>query len=173
MSRPSLDEYFMEIADVVGKRSTCLRHKVGAVLVKNKRIIATGYNGAPRGLPHCLEVGCLRDELQIKSGTRHEICRAVHAEQNAIIQAAIHGISTEDATLYCTHFPCVLCAKMLVNAGVREIVFKEDYPDIFKEDFPVEGAEDYLKQAGVKLRRFVNSSTRCATIQQKTHRNNS
>ncbi len=144
--RPSLDEYFMRIASVVSKRSTCLRRKVGAVLVKDKRIIATGYNGAPRDHPHCLDIGCLRDERNIKSGTHHEICRAVHAEMNTIIQAAIHGTSTEGTTLYCTHFPCILCTKALINAGIKEIVFGESYPD--------KDSMGYLQKAGVKVRKF-------------------
>ncbi|HHT89415.1 MAG: dCMP deaminase family protein [Bacillota bacterium] len=129
MSRPSWDRYFMEIAELVSSRSTCLRRQVGAVLVRDKQIIATGYNGAPRGVSHCLEVGCLREQLGIPSGERHEMCRGTHAEQNAIIQAAIHGVSTDGATLYCTHQPCILCAKMLINAGVRQVIFQGDYPD--------------------------------------------
>ena len=119
----------MEIAASVSSRSTCLRRQVGAVLVRDKHIIATGYNGAPRGVSHCLDVGCLREELGIKSGERHEICRGTHAEQNSIIQAALHGVTTLGTTLYCTHQPCVLCTKMLINAGVKKIVFRGDYPD--------------------------------------------
>ncbi|MDO8585484.1 MAG: cytidine/deoxycytidylate deaminase family protein [Armatimonadota bacterium] len=129
--RPDWDEYFMEIAEVVAKRSTCLRRQIGAVIVKDKRILATGYNGAPAGLPHCLELGCLRDELGIASGTRHEICRALHSEQNAIVQAALYGVSTRGSTLYCTHQPCSLCAKMLINAGISRVVFEGEYPDGF------------------------------------------
>lgn len=140
--RPSLDEYFMRIAEVVSSRSTCLRTRVGAVLVKDKRILSTGYNGAPSGMMHCLELGCLRQQKNIPSGERHELCRAVHAEQNAIIQAALHGVSTEDATLYCTHQPCILCAKMLINAKIKRVVFKNRYPDTkaleFFEDTGVE-----------------------------------
>ena len=127
--RPSWDQYFMEIAHLVAKRSTCRRRQVGAVLVKNKRILATGYNGAPSGLQHCLEAGCLREELGIPSGQRLEICRGIHAEQNAIIQAALHGVSTEGSTLYCTDQPCSQCTKMLINAGVKEIIYVNDYPD--------------------------------------------
>ncbi len=119
----------MEIAELVSSRSTCLRRQVGAVLVRDKHIIATGYNGAPRGVAHCMEVGCLREKLGIPSGERHEMCRGTHAEQNAIIQAALHGVSTAGATLYCTHQPCILCAKMLINAGVEKVVFQGDYPD--------------------------------------------
>ena len=136
IERPSSDDYFMEIASVVAKRSTCLRNQVGALFVRNKRILTTGYNGAPSGLDHCDTVGCAREG--VASGTHHGLCRAVHAEQNAIIQAALHGISIEGATLYCTHQPCVLCAKMLINAGIKKIFFKGKYPDklalsMFKE----------------------------------------
>ncbi len=136
----------MEIARVVAKRSTCLRQKVGALVVKDKRILSTGYNGAPKGLPHCLDIGCLREERHIKSGTRHEVCRAVHAEQNAIIQCALHGASTEGATLYCTHQPCILCTKMIINAGIVRVVFCQHYPD--------EDSLKYLKQAEVEVVRF-------------------
>ncbi|MBN1235138.1 MAG: dCMP deaminase family protein [Methanotrichaceae archaeon] len=139
--RPSSDDYFMEIATVVAKRSTCLRNQVGALFVKNKRILTTGYNGAPSGLEHCDVVGCARDG--VASGTRHELCRAVHAEQNAIIQAALHGISIEGATLYCTHQPCILCAKMMINARVAKVVYQQSYPD--------GTALDFLKQAGIEV----------------------
>ena len=120
--RPGIDEYFLKIAAVVAERSTCLRHHVGAVAVRDKHILTTGYNGAAAGLRDCLELGCLRDELGIPSGTRHEICRAIHAEQNVIIQAALHGVSLSGATIYCTHSPCVLCAKMLINARIARFV---------------------------------------------------
>jgi dCMP deaminase len=128
-NRPDWDEYFMEIALVVAKRSTCLRRSVGALLVQNKRILATGYNGAPGGLKHCAEVGCIREQLQVPSGERHELCRGLHAEQNAIIQAAVHGVAIEGAVLYCTHYPCAVCAKMLVNAGIKELKLAGNYPD--------------------------------------------
>jgi len=127
--RPSVDEYFMEIARVVARRSTCLRNHVGAVIVRDKRILSTGYNGAPHNMEHCLTLGCVREDRKIASGTRHELCRAVHAEQNAIIQSALHGVSIEGATLYCTHQPCVLCAKMLINGHIRRVVFENSYPD--------------------------------------------
>lgn len=127
--RPSWDEYFLEIAQVVAKRSTCLRRKVGAILVKDKRILATGYNGSPQGLAHCEETGCIREKLEIPRGERHELCRGLHAEQNAIIQAAVHGTKISGAVLYCTTFPCVLCAKMLVNAGITKIYYLGGYPD--------------------------------------------
>ena len=146
--RPSWDEYFMQIADLVSTRSTCLRRQVGALLVKERRIIATGYNGAPRGLPHCAEVGCLRQQLGIPSGERHEICRGIHAEQNAVIQAALYGVSTEGAVLYCTTQPCAQCTKMLINAGVKRIVYYGDYPD------PL--AQELLQQADVVVERWTN-----------------
>lgn len=144
--RPSVDEYFMEIASVVAKRSTCLRNQVGAVIVRDKRILATGYNGAPKGLPHCLDIGCIRDQNNIPSGERHELCRAVHAEQNAILQAAIHGVSTENTTIYCTHQPCILCTKMMINAGIKKVVYANQYPDT--------AALDFLKQANVEVVKF-------------------
>ena len=147
LSRPSLDQYFMEIAAVVAKRSTCLRSHVGAFLVKNKRILSTGYNGAPAGLEHCDSVGCAREGVE--SGTRHELCRAVHAEQNAIIQAALHGIGIEGAILYCTHQPCILCAKMMINARISRVVYEESYPD--------STALQFLKQAGIEVARMSPS----------------
>lgn len=140
-TRPSIDNYFLEIASVVATRSICLRHHVGSVIVRDKRILSTGYNGAPSGMDHCLEIGCIRDLENIPSGTQHEKCRAVHSEQNAIIQAAIYGVSTEGATLYCTHQSCVLCAKMIINSGIRRVVFREGYPDT--------EAIEYFKDVGV------------------------
>lgn len=128
-TRPSWDEYFMGITGMVAQRSTCLRRKVGAILVRDKRIIATGYNGAPAKVSHCLDVGCLREQLGIPSGERHELCRGLHAEQNAIIQAALHGFSVEGATLYCTNMPCSICSKMLINARIEKIYYKEGYAD--------------------------------------------
>lgn len=129
MKRPDTDEYFLKVAAVVAERSTCRRHHVGAVAVRDKHILATGYNGAPAGFKDCLELGCLRDELEIPSGERHEICRAIHAEQNVIIQAALHGVSLEGSTIYATHTPCVLCAKMLTNARIRRYVSFGRYND--------------------------------------------
>jgi len=143
-SRPSWDEYFLEVADLVSKRATCLRRKVGAVLVKNKRILATGYNGSPSGLKHCIDIGCLREKLKIPSGQRHELCRGLHAEQNALIQASLYGISAKESTLYATNQPCVICAKMLINAGIKEIVVRDGYPD--------ELAQEFLKEAKIKIR---------------------
>jgi len=145
--RPSWESYFMEIARVVATRSTCLRRQVGAVLVNNRQILATGYNGAPRGLVHCLDRGCLRDELGIPSGERHELCRGLHAEQNAIIQAAYHGTRIQGAQMYCTHQPCSMCAKMLVNAGIDTLFFAGDYPD--------ELAQEVLREAGTCLVRLT------------------
>lgn len=142
--RPSWDEYFMGMAKLTAQRSTCLRRKVGAVIVKDKHIIATGYNGAPRGLSHCAELGgCLREQLKVPSGQRHELCRALHAEQNAIIQAATLGQSIEGANIYITHQPCSICSKMIINAGISRIVVKEGYPD--------ELATNLLEEAGIKV----------------------
>jgi dCMP deaminase len=129
MDRPSWDEYFMDIARLVASRSTCLRRQVGAVMVKSKHVLATGYNGTPSGITHCNETGCLREQLKVPSGERHELCRGLHAEQNAIIQAARHGIDINGATLYCTHSPCIICSKMLINAGIKQIVYLHGYPD--------------------------------------------
>ena len=141
--RPTWDEYFLQLARQAATRSTCLRRQVGAVLVRDKRVLATGYNGAPRGIAHCLDVGCLRDQLGIPSGERHELCRAIHAEQNAIIQASVHGVAIDGAILYTTVHPCILCAKMLINCGVREIHFVEGYPD--------ELSREMLEEAGVTV----------------------
>jgi dCMP deaminase len=141
--RPNIDEYFLKIALVVAERSTCRRHHVGAVAVKNKHILATGYNGAPSGVKDCLELGCLRDELGIPSGTRQEICRGIHAEQNVIIQASLHGVNLEGSTIYCTHTPCVLCAKMLVNAKIKRYVSFGKYDD--------NAFLDLFKEAGIDL----------------------
>jgi dCMP deaminase len=146
MSRPSWPEYFMGIAGMVAARSTCLRRHVGAILVKERRILATGYNGAPSGVRHCEEVGCLRQDTSVPSGTRHELCRGLHAEQNAIIQAAYHGISITGSTLYCTNKPCVICSKMLINAGIRTICYDQGYND------PL--ADQMLEEAGVEMVRL-------------------
>lgn len=144
--RPSWDEYFMEITKLVAKRSTCLRRQVGAILVKDRRILTTGYNGSPQGLAHCSEVGCLREKLKVPSGERNELCRGIHAEQNALVQAALHGVSIQGAVLYVTHQPCVVCAKMLINAGIKEIITLDDYPD--------ELARELLAEAGIRIRKF-------------------
>lgn len=147
MPRPSWDEYFMAIASQVAGRSTCIRRHTGAVLVKDKRILATGYNGTPAGLRHCEEVGCLREQRAIPSGSHHELCRGIHAEQNAVIQAAKHGIPIDGATIYTTHQPCVLCAKILLNAGVVDIVYGEAYPDPLSEELLAE-AELHPRRLG-------------------------
>ncbi|MDD5448118.1 MAG: cytidine/deoxycytidylate deaminase family protein [Actinomycetota bacterium] len=139
--RPGWDEYFMGIARVVATRSTCLRRQVGAVIVKDKRILSTGYNGAPAGLAHCEEVGCLREKMKVPSGSSHEFCRGIHAEQNAIIQAALHGVSISGGVVYTTHEPCVLCTKMLINAGIEGIYYLEPYPDTL--------AREMIKEAGI------------------------
>lgn len=141
--RPSWDEYFMDIVDLVSKRSTCLRRQVGALIVKDKRILTTGYNGSPVGTRHCLDIGCERERLGIPSGQRHEMCRATHAEQNAIAQAAYSGTSVKGGILYVTTQPCVLCAKLAINAGIEKIVFRGDYPD--------ELSMELLKEAGVRV----------------------
>ena len=127
--RPSWDEYFMEMAELARKRSSCLRRGVGAVIVKDNHLLASGYNGAPAGIAHCSETGCLREKLNVPSGQMHELCRGLHAEQNAIIQAACLGQSIEGATLYCTTQPCIICTKMIINAGIKRVVVKESYPD--------------------------------------------
>ena len=142
-ARPDIDEYFLKIASVVAERSTCRRRHIGAVAVKDKHILATGYNGAPAGLKDCLELGCLRDELGIASGTRQEICRGIHAEQNVVIQASLHGVSLEGSTIYCTHSPCVLCAKMLVNAKIKRFVTFGKYAD--------DSFLDLFRQAGIEF----------------------
>ncbi len=143
---PDWDDYFMQITHLVAKRSTCLRRQVGAVAVKDKRILTTGYNGAPRGMKHCDEVGCLREQMQVPSGERHELCRGLHAEQNAIIQAALYGIGIQDTLLYTTHQPCILCAKMIINAGIKQIYYHQGYPD--------ELAMQMLAEAGIESRQL-------------------
>lgn len=152
MDRISLDEYFLKIAAVVAERSTCRRHHVGAVAVRDKRILTTGYNGAPSGAIDCLQLGCLRNEKNIPSGTRHEICRAIHAEQNAIIQGSLHGVSLEGSTIYCTHTPCVLCAKMLVNAKIKRYVSYGDYAD--------DSFVDLFKEAGIQFNKHKKPSSK-------------
>jgi len=144
--RPSFDEYFMKIAWIIATRSTCMRRNVGAVLVKDNHILSTGYNGAPKGFKHCEETGCLREQLKVPRGQRHELCRGLHAEQNAIIQAAVFGVPVKHATLYVTHFPCSVCAKMIVNAEIKEIVYATEYPD--------ELSQDILKESNIKVRKL-------------------
>jgi dCMP deaminase len=149
-SRPSWEEYFMDITHLVAKRSTCLRRQVGALLVKDKKILATGYNGAPSRLEHCLDIGCLRQKKGIPSGERHELCRGLHAEQNAIIQAAYHGVEIRGATLYCTNHPCIICSKMIINAGIQKIVYDEGYADTL--------AREMLKESGIEVAKFNRRS---------------
>jgi dCMP deaminase len=141
--RPSWETYFMDIAVLVSRRSTCVRRAVGAVIVKDKRILTTGYNGAPVGLKHCTEIGCIRETMKVPSGERHELCAGLHAEQNAIIQAAFHGVSIRGATLFCTNLPCSICAKMIINAGIKSIYYLSDYADAM--------SEKYLKEAAIEL----------------------
>lgn len=139
--RPSWDEYFAEMLNIVKKRSTCLRRDVSAIIVKDNRIISTGYNGSPKGVKHCEELGCIREQMGVPSGQRHELCRGIHAEQNAIVQAAVYGVSIKDATIYISHSPCVLCAKMIINAGIRNVKYLEGYPD--------ESSLEILSEAGI------------------------
>jgi dCMP deaminase len=147
-SRPDWDTYFLDIVDLVSRRSTCLRRAVGAGLVRDRRILATGYNGAPSKLQHCLDIGCLREQLNVPSGERHELCRGLHAEQNAIIQAALHGVSSKGSTLYCTNHPCVICAKMIINAGITRVVIRDGYSDQL--------AADMFKEAGIGVAQLKN-----------------
>jgi len=146
MDRPAIDEYFMLMAHLASTRSTCIRRAVGAVIVKEKRVLTTGYNGAPRGMAHCEEVGCLREKLNVPSGQRHELCRGVHAEQNAIVQAAYFGASIKDATMYVTNSPCSVCAKIIVNAGIVRVFYEDGYPD--------ELALEVLGDGGVEVRKI-------------------
>jgi dCMP deaminase len=146
-SRPTWDEYFMEIAHLISRRSTCLRRKVGAVIVKQNQILATGYNGVPSGIRHCSQQGgCLREQLNVPSGQRHELCRGLHAEQNAIIQAAVHGSSINGGTIYCTTMPCIVCTKMIINARIKKVVYSEGYQD--------ELAQEMMEQADIIIRLF-------------------
>lgn len=144
-SRPSWETYFMDITERVATRSTCLRRIVGAVVVKDKRMLTTGYNGAPSGTRHCRETGCLREKLNVPSGERHELCRGIHAEQNAIIQAALHGVSIKDSTLYCTNLPCSICAKMIINAGIKKIVYRSGYGDDLSREMLTEARVEIIQ----------------------------
>jgi len=146
--RPTWDEYFMEIVYLIAKRSTCLRRHVGAVIVKDNQILATGYNGVPTGIQHCAQQGgCLRERMNVPSGQRHELCRGLHAEQNAIIQAAVHGSSIRGGTLYCTTMPCIVCTKMIINAGIKKVVYAEGYQD--------ELAQEMMEQADIIIRQHA------------------
>lgn len=149
IKRPGWDEYFLNIAKLVSRRSTCLRRQVGALIVKNRRILTTGYNGTPTGITHCEVTGCLREKFKVPSGERHELCRGLHAEQNAIIQAALYGVNIEGGTLYCTNQPCSICAKMLINAGIKEIVMESGYPD--------QMARNFFEEADIEVRALKRS----------------
>ncbi len=144
-NRPSWDAYFMDITERVATRSTCLRRAVGAILVKERRILTTGYNGAPSNVSHCLQAGCLREKLKVASGERHELCRGIHAEQNAIVQAALHGVSIKGSTLYCTNLPCSICAKMIINAGIERIIFRSGYADPLSEQMLAEARVELIQ----------------------------
>lgn len=147
LKRPELDEYFMKITKLVAERSTCLRRKVGAIIVKDKRILTTGYNGAPMNLKHCVEVGCLREKLKVPEGEKHELCRGLHAEQNAIIQAAIFGISIKDCIFYTTHFPCSVCAKMIINSSLACVIYEGEYRD--------ELSVSLFQETNIKLKKII------------------
>jgi len=153
--RPSWEAYFMDITFLVARRSTCLRRAVGAIVVKDKRILSTGYNGAPTGIKHCLEAGCLREKLNIASGKNHELCRGIHAEQNAIIQAAYHGVSIKGASLFCTNLPCSICAKMIINAGITRICYASGYADSMSKEM--------LKEAGIDIKK-INAGSSDVTL---------
>ena len=155
-NRPSWTKYFMDITELVAKRSTCLRRAVGAIIVKDKRILSTGYNGAPSGIRHCSEVGCLRERLKVPSGQRHELCRGIHAEQNAIIQAAYHGVSIKGATLFCTNLPCSICAKMIINAGIKKVYYLSGYAD--------EMSGEMFAEAGIEVIQINNTGGREETV---------
>jgi len=154
MTRPGWDEYFMEITRLVARRSSCLRRQVGAVLVKDRNILATGYNGVPTGITHCAETGCLRAKLNVPSGERHELCRGLHAEQNAIIQAAKHGTNIDGATLYSTTMPCIICAKMIINAGIQRVVYEEGYADQLSMEL--------VAESGLLVEKFVRPEAEVA-----------
>lgn len=152
MNRPDWNHYFMKITRDVSERATCVKRQVGAILVKDQRILATGYNGAPKGFKHCEKVGCLRKEMGIPSGQRHELCRGLHAEQNVIIQAAVHGVKIEGATLYCNYQPCVICVKMMINAGIQKLIYAGGYPD--------ELAQKMLKESKIEVIKYENRISR-------------
>ena len=149
MQRPSWDQYFMDITRLVATRSSCVRRQVGALLVKDRNILATGYNGVPSGISHCDMSGCLRERLKVPSGERHELCRGLHAEQNAIIQAAKHGTNIDGATLYCTTMPCIICTKMIINAGIKKVIYGEGYADDL--------AREMIAEAAIEVLHFLNN----------------
>jgi len=160
VERPSWEDYFMAFACLAAKRSTCLRRQVGAVIVKERKILATGYNGAPSKIKHCSEAGCLREKLKIASGERHELCRGLHAEQNAIIQAAYHGANVNGAQLFCTNRPCIICTKMIINAGIKRVFYHQDYA---KKDPTARLAKQMMKAAGIELVRVRIKKDRVVT----------
>jgi len=167
--RPDWNSYFMEIAHIVSKRSTCMRRSVGALIVKDKRILASGYNGAPTGLKHCMEVSCLREKMNIASGERHELCRGLHAEQNAVIQAAYHGVTINGAHLYCTHLPCSICIKILINAGIEKVFYLDGYPDGLSMELINESSialekVDFDKTRGVETAAIKKTRSKSSTI---------
>jgi dCMP deaminase len=147
-NRPSWEKYFMDITCLVARRSTCTRRAVGAIIVKDRRVLATGYNGAPSQVRHCAEVGCLRKQLNVPSGERHELCRGIHAEQNAIIQAAYHGASIKGGTLFCTNLPCSICAKMIINAGIERIIYQSGYADTISQEMLAEAQVELIQLEG-------------------------
>jgi len=150
LPRPTWHEYFMKITNEVASRSTCRRRQCGAVIVMNERILSTGYNGIPTGLVHCLERGCLREDQDIESGQRHELCRGLHAEQNALLQAALYGVKIKDAIIYSTHQPCSLCSKMIINCGIKKIYYQEGYPDLLAEELIVEAKIEAIRLSDIK-----------------------
>ena len=154
MQRPSWNQYFMDITRLVATRSSCMRRQVGALLVKDRNILATGYNGVPSGITHCQAVGCLREKLNVPSGERHELCRGLHAEQNAIIQAAKHGTNIDGATLYCTTMPCIICTKMIINAGITTVIYGEGYAD--------ELAREMIAEAAIEVVHFTTDTKETA-----------
>ncbi|MBI5701333.1 dCMP deaminase family protein [Candidatus Saganbacteria bacterium] len=141
--RPSWDEYFMKITKDVSTRATCVKRQVGAIVVKDNHMLASGYNGSPKGFEHCTEETCIRKQMNVPSGQRHELCRGLHAEQNSIIQAAVHGVKIDGSTMYCTYQPCVICVKMMVNAGIVRLVYEGGYPD--------ELASQMLKESNMEV----------------------
>lgn len=147
-NRPGWDDYFMKITHVVSERATCIKRRVGAVIVKENRILSSGYNGSPKGMKHCGEVGCIRSDMNVPSGQRHELCRGLHAEQNAIIQAAWHGVRIEGSTMYCTHQPCIICVKMMINAGIKRLVYEGNYPDELAAGMIVDSKLDVTRFKG-------------------------
>ncbi len=151
MNRPKWNDYFMKITEDVSERATCVKRKVGAIIVKNNRILSTGYNGAPKGFDHCTDDTCIRKQMNVPSGQRHELCRGLHAEQNAIVQAAVHGVSIEGSTMYCNYQPCAICVKMIINAGIIKLVYAGGYPDELAEEMLKESKLQVVKHESVSV----------------------